>query len=241
MAHGTMSPSANPARKRSSISGIAIVLVAAGAVVLWNNIGGWGPKNMIRIALTYWPCVLVGVGISKIFFDTRKRLAAGIAFLLVGGFLQLVLLDWLPGDIGDYWPVMFILAGLWLLLVPPSIRGPEAFDGDALALDEFFAHRSLRLSASPFSGGTCAATLSRITVDLNACVPESRVVVTCDVLLSRVELRIPSAWRVTVTATTTLGSVLQRTGQRAEVPESAAPELVIQGTVALGRILVQSV
>ena len=234
-----MLPSANPARKRSSISGIAIVLVAAGVVVLWNNIGGWGPKNMIRIALTYWPCVLVGVGISKIFFDSRKRPAAGIAFLLVGGFLQLVLLDWLPGDIGDYWPVMFLLGGLWLLLVPPSIRGPEAFDGDALALDEFFAHRSLRISASPFSGGTCAATLSRITVDVSSCVLAGRVVLACDVLLSRVELRIPSAWRVTLTASTNAGSVVQSAAPRTEIPEPDAPELVIDGTVTLGRILVQ--
>jgi hypothetical protein len=241
VAHVNTSPGLRPERKRSSISGIAIVLVAVGAIVLWNNIGGWGPRNLIRIVLTYWPCILIGVGISKIFFDARKRMAPGIAFFLVGGFLQLVLLDWLPGDIGDYWALIFLLGGLWLLLVPPSVPGAEALDGDALALDEYFAHRSLCLTARSFAGGTLAATLSRITIDLRAGVPEGRVVLACDVLLSLVEIRIPSAWRLTVTAATNAGRVVQAATPRAEIPESAAPECILEGTVTLGRILVQRV
>ena len=228
-------------RTRPGMSGIAILLVVVGLLVFWNNIGGWDPRSLFHLLITYWPCAFISIGVSNVFLNARKRMAPGIAFLLLGTLLQLLILDWLPGDIGDYWPVMFLMAGLWMLLVRPgdTVFGFEQHAEAAFEIDEMFGSRSVRLLSKALTGGTATATLASITLECGDALPAASAVVLFDVLLSTVHLLVPLEWRVLTEADTTLASVRDK---RKRSPDTApdSPLLILRGTLTLSTLEVKA-
>jgi hypothetical protein len=229
-------------RSRSGVSGVALLLVVVGVLVLWNKVGGWGPRSLFHLIATYWPCAFISIGVSNVFFNARKRLAPGIAFLLLGSFLQLVTLDWLPGDIGDYWPFVFIMAGLWLLLVRPgeTVFGFEQHTEPAFEMEELFGSRSLRLLSQSLAGGSITATLAGIDVEAGDALPAGQAVIVLDTLLSGVKLHIPAHWRLSIEATSTLAVIRdKRTRPDPDAPADA-PELVLRGSLLLSVLEVRN-
>ena len=93
-------------------------------------------------------------------------------------------------------------------------------------------HRNL---SAAFRGGEAAAVMGRLEVDLrDATMAGDEIVVEVDVVMGRVELRVPEDWRVVSEVDAVLGAVLTSHDD----DDAGAPLLVVRGGVLMGRLYV---
>jgi CDP-diglyceride synthetase len=102
----------NGKRKKSHVV-IGILLVVVGLILLLNNLG------LMPVALPHyilsWKTLLVALG--TIFTITEKDKTAGIVLIAVG-FYFLIPDIWgvSPHEAGLFWPILFLVIGLSVLL-----------------------------------------------------------------------------------------------------------------------------
>ena len=117
-----------------------------------------------------------------------------------------------------------------------AARDPTAAE-DAARLDSAAIMGSVehRNVSGSFRGGAAAAVMGRLEVDLrSATMAGDEIVIEVDVLMGRVELRVPNDWRVVSEVDAALGAAEIRTAD----PDAGAgaPRLVLRGGVLMGAL-----
>ena len=113
----------------------------------------------------------------------------------------------------------------------PTDAGDAARLGSTAILGSV-EHRNV---SGAFRGGQAAAVMGRLEVDLrNATMAGDEIVIEVDVLMGRVELRVPNDWRVVSEVDAALGAAEIRTAD----PNggAGAPRLVLRGGVLMGAL-----
>jgi hypothetical protein len=90
-----------------------IFLVAVGLILLLNNLGIM--PGLVPDYIFTWKTLLLSLGI--IFVITEKEKTAGIVLIAIG-FYFLIPDIWgiNPGEAGLFWPILFLVIGLSVLL-----------------------------------------------------------------------------------------------------------------------------
>lgn len=93
-----------------------IFLILLGSLFLLDELGlvGFG-----RVIDTWWPMILIALGISKMAWE--RRVAAGGWLVFVGSWLQAVELSLFGLTFGNSWPVFLIAAGS--IMIAQSLFG----------------------------------------------------------------------------------------------------------------------
>jgi lia operon protein LiaF len=147
------------------------------------------------------------------------RFAVGSILMIIG---VLFLLEntgvWNFGDVfHDYWPVLLILWGVWLLVRRRSGQRERPIAGPATALgapDELNESVTLgdieaRTVSQKFRGGSVGNTIGDIRVDLFGAVPaDGEQVLTVDGVIGDVRVTLPKDVATSVEASTTLGKLV---------------------------------
>ena len=95
-------------------------------------------------------------------------------------------------------------------------------------------HRNL---SAAFRGGEAAAVMGRLEVDLRAAtMAGEEIVIEVDVVMGRVEIRVPDDWRVVSEVDAALGAVEIHTSRRDAA--AGTPLLVVRGGVLMGKLYV---
>ncbi len=218
-----------------------LILILLGGLFLLDQMG---KLDFGDIMSTYWPVIIILVGLSIIVGNGFRRIGGGLILILVGGFFQVRELGYLPEDIWHYaWPALIILVGVWLLFGGVfRRRGGTAFPVDAgkdMDITAILSGQNRRFSAAGFKGGRATAVMGGAEIDLTEATLEGgQAAIELTAIMGGIDLRVPRDWKVVLDATPILGGV---SDERKNVMD-AAPKatLYVKGTAIMGGIEIKS-
>jgi predicted membrane protein len=187
---------------------------------------------------TYWPVLIIAVGLWMWWTQGFRADLAPVLVVLVGTFL---LIDQVTDlNIWRLWPVLIIVAGAWLLYRRAAPVSPRAAteSGGTVNISAIVGGGDSRFAAEEFRGGQVTAVFGGGKLDLSdATLPAEGATVDVTVLFGGYEFRVPPEWRVDMRATTLFGG--SSDDRKAAVP-SSGPLLTITGTVLFGGLEIKS-
>jgi hypothetical protein len=230
---------------RSPISRLffAGFLIVAGTLLFLGNLGILPRFNI----WSFWPLVIIAVGVSKIFNagDSANRLL-GFVLSFFGGFFLFISLGLIRIRAQDHsWPISLLLIafGLTMLIKVLEDRDPNRPKWSGFkplrmymsmpdGLSDFTVMGSVkrRVDTGDFRGGHSLIILGSIELDLRharVLEPGQAVQLEVSVILGSAKIRIPENWRVEIHGSSILGAYEDKT-----IPPNStfdAPTLVISG------------
>jgi len=231
-------------RRPDSRLAVGLLFVLVGAYLLLNNL------NLLPFDLPdyvfSWKTLLIAIGLLIV--ATRENKGGGVTLIIVGGvFLITDVLDTSIGeliaDVWMFWPVIFIIIGLTLLLRRSREKKTEYRSDvqNADSGDNYFEVTAVvggneRMAYSRnFQGAKITAILGGANINLlNAQLAPGRHVIDVFVLFGGCTLVVPNDWNIRLDVTPVIGSFEdKRSFPQTYVPEGSS-ELVIKGVVIFG-------
>lgn len=226
----------------SIISGIILILLGLG--FLMREVMGFNFNFYLK---TYWPSILIIIGLVKL-FDRRSSRVGSIILILIGGLLQANFLDLIDYNIWTlFWPILLIIFGISLLIPKKDKDDKETRNyfyrktkhsynnvssEDLLQETVVLSGLSTRNQSRTFKGGTITTILGGMDIDLRGAeIVDGEAVLQVSVLLGGVDILVPPHWRVEISGTPILGGWGNKTTLNNDLD---APVLKIKSFVALG-------
>lgn len=223
---------------------IGLVLLAAGALLLLENLAGWQvPWGR------WWPVILIVVGISKLVQRNASRWV-GAVITAVGVLFLLDTLDiwgFRIGNIWRFWPVILLIVGVKILLGGRRARSRRSSrkrstgdsNADELNITCLFGGTEQRVTGSGFSGGQATAVFGGANIDLrDAVLAEGGATIDITAVFGGATLRVPDNWAVDMRTTNLLGGVEDKRARPSH--EAAGGRLTITGLCLFGGITLES-
>jgi predicted membrane protein len=221
---------------------IGLVVLALGTVMLLDNLG----HPVGRLALQYWPAVLVFVGIAKI-LQARNTPAAigGGLFIFAGAWLLATRLGFIEQSfwrvLRTYWPLILVAVGLSTMWRAFSRRQADErglVDARDTISSAAFLGGLKRVNASQsFKGGEATAVMGGVVLDLRKAKIAGEAVLDVFAMWGGVELQVPEEWAIDLRITPLLGGVDDKTRP---VTDPSAPRFVLRGTVLMGGVEIKN-
>ena len=215
-------------------AGLLIVLI--GVLLLFGNLG---KLDFGDVFSTYWPLILIFVGLWHLVAHEFRRSGFGLVLIAVGGFFLLDNLDVISGGVWMYfWPLLIIAAGLWIIFnprfKPVRVKTPEHTERD---LDVFtvLSGAKRQVESQEFKGGKASVLLGGIELDFSqASLAGNQATLELTAILGGIEIRVPKEWEVIVDSSSFLGAVEDK--HKSAPTTESRPTLTIKGTAILGAI-----
>jgi predicted membrane protein len=204
------------------ITGILLLVVGTGWLLEGLNIINFG--NYLS---TYWPVVVILVGLTSLIGNARNWptsliiLLAGIALLL----RQLNILEFSIWTV--FWPVILIFVALSILF-RGSWNKPKDDSEDAI---DFFSGQSIRSVSDKFKGGSITAVFGGIELDLRDTKIDGSAEMNVLTVFGGTDIKVPEGWNVKVTGLPLFGGWEDKTKK---ITDKKAPVLKINATCAFG-------
>ena len=217
---------------------IAIILVLLGIALLLDQYHVW---TLGRIISTWWPLILIVVGISTI-IDHKEKPIGGIFILLLGTILQLDKLDLLPGSAwGYFWPLLLIFIGLTMLLSKKNhnknlsfAKNKSATDDETININTFFSGIEHRVDSHHFAGGEVSSYFAGVEIDLRqAELKDNNALLKMNVALGEIVLRVPNNIILDIVGSPILAGFENKTKQTVD---SSSKTLKINYSAFMGSI-----
>ncbi len=209
------------------------MIVAAGVLFLLEHLGQLGGYA----AWSFWPLILVVVGIESMF--RRYRRLFGAALAVAGGLLLVHSLALLPVQWGLVWPALVIVLGLMLIIkvftrgsvpVPPFARD---LPPDSVVMGS----KADRIDSQEWEGGQVRTVMGAYQLDLRGAeMKGDRVTLYAKAVMGAVEVIVPAHWKVEVKSSPVMGGIENKTREAVD----AVKTLVIQADVVLGGIEIRN-
>ncbi len=229
--------------ERSEKSGFAprfafgLLLIVVGVLYTFDTLGWLEVDHLFD----FWPLVIVAAGLGKFFWPaSRAGRATGFVLAAIGLWMQLTLLDVLPYGTFEFWPLLLVLLGgylVWQGLV--STQG-ESEGGDTASAVAVMGGVTRRSSSADFRGGDFFALMGGCEVDLrDARISNGPAVIDAFAFWGGIEIRVPDDWTVVVKVVSLLGdwSDGSRKNADAEGPEQ---RLVVKGFAIMGGVEIKN-
>lgn len=227
------------ANKRYILGGI---LVLIGILMVLDNL------NVLRFYLPDylfgWYSIMMLVG--AVLITTRDKIGVGITLTAIGG---IFLLDEMAEyyywrfdfwDIFDFWPLIFIVVGLSLILRRGRLsdwREKKSDFGDSDHVDEtaFFGGADRIITSQDFKGGKITSIFGGSDINLvNARLAPGTNVLDVFVLFGGTDIIVPPDMNVRVEVTAVFGGFSDERKIITQNPDNDGCELVIKGLVLFG-------
>ncbi|MBN1300564.1 MAG: hypothetical protein JW995_05050 [Melioribacteraceae bacterium] len=205
---------------------VGIILVIIGLYFLADNI--FYIPFQLRHYLFSWPALLILVGI--ILLINSKDSGAGIVLILIGGTILAFRFFGVPFSelIREYWPVILIIFGLYILL-KPSRRYPshnintdftndyskknysnynfQTSNQDYINEAAVFSGSEKRIVSGNFAGGKLTAVFGGIDLDLrDAKLAPGKQVIDIMAIFGGIDIIVPKDMRVIMSVTSIFGA-----------------------------------
>lgn len=221
------------ARPKSRVT-LGLVLIVIGLVLTLESAGLLKTGGLLR----WWPLFLIGVGVVKVRQPPGDgQRAAGVAFLLLGGFYQLMTIL----AFGISWPLILVGFGVFLLWqgvedpVPSEV--PVVSEAPYVSDMAFIGYLKRSLHASDFRGGSVTAVMGGVELDLRKAVLGNGGTAYLDVVAfwGGIELKVPVGWTVDARVVPVMGAFENKVD-----PLSATgnARLVVRGHAIMGGVVI---
>lgn len=188
---------------------------------------------------TFWPIILILIGISNLFSKAKSKIT-GIIFLILGCSFLLVTTNTINGNIlGFIWPIILIIIGLWLMLPfnKKSFR-ENIYDKNQLTINTFFTYQMLKIESKELIGGQISSVFSGLELDLrNAQMVPDGATIELNNVFSGVEIIVPKNWRVNIIGKAIFGA-FQNNAEAKEGENN--PQLTIKGVVIFSGVEIKT-
>jgi predicted membrane protein len=220
-----------------------LILVVIGVLFLLDRLGGFDFGYLIS---TYWPVIIMILGLSILIGNGFRRPGAGLFFIGLGGFFLLRQLDLLGDNAWDYiWPALIILVGLSLLLRPAFRRPGGGADGNIPEIREndvdmssILGGMKRRIESQNFKGGHVTAILGSLELDFRgAGLDGGKATLDATAILGGVDIFVPRDWKVVLAGMPILGGFEDKRPAVAEAGAKAT--LYVKGAAILGGITIK--
>jgi len=217
-----------------------LVLILIGALVLFLRYDFWDFGYLLS---TWWPSILILIGISVLIGNRFRRWGAGLILILFGGLFQAWELGYLAGDVWrKIWPAVLIVLGAWIIF-RPSRRRQDRFraapaPGGDIDVTAVFSGAKRRVEARNFKGGEATAVFGGVDLDLTGAGLEGgQATMEATAIFGGVDIIVPRDWKVVLDGTPILGGVSMK---HANPPESEVQStLHVRGTAIFGGVTVK--
>ena len=212
---------------------IGVSVMALGILFLLDNFG----YRTAGTILTYWPVILIAVGLVKL-VSARSVPAAlgGAVWTLLGVWILSDKLEVLQPAFGHVmrvgWPL--VLVGLGVIILRRALAGERLVPAEPIDFVDLTAIAggvNRVSSAKDFKGGDLTAIFGGTQLDLRRAILNGKAAVDVFALFGGVELTVPETWHVEVKTTSVFGGVEDKTHPPAD---ANAPRLIVAGTVIFG-------
>jgi predicted membrane protein len=226
-----------------------IIVLLLGVLFLLENLGFFYVRNLWH----YWPVILIGMGIAKIFDSSGLHDKLWGATLAGAGVLFLAnSLGYLPWNLWHLlWPVILICWGVSLLLkglvsrgrnsYPPPIEGTSTISNNVLKEGVVFGGINRKIQAQDFQGGKVEAVFGGVEIDLRgSATTKDEIHIEANAVFGGVELTVPDTWDVTVRGSGVLGGYEDKTRPAPATIDVKRPRLIIHGGAVFGGVTVRN-
>ena len=220
--------------------GIIFILIGVGAI--FGQLGFWDLGDIIS---TWWPLILIGVGVSQL---SRRPVSktSGIVLVVIGALFQMRELDIITVSLTKFfWPAIIIAIGVSMLL--PKTLTKEKYEFSKKEIDQdvvdnlalFSAVKSRNISKN-FRGGSLVALFGGIDMDLReACLLNEGARMDVTAAFGGVNIIVPPEWKVEVKGIPIFGGWSNKTRGKDSVSLDA-PVLTLHCFVAFGGVDIKS-
>ncbi len=194
------------------------ILILLGTALLLDQYHVW---TFGRIISTWWPLILIGLGISSL-VSSRGSSLSGYMLLLIGGIFQAQRLDLVTGNIWSYlWPLVLIFIGLHILFSHKDKHKTKIFSNnksvteeDKININTVFSGIEQKIDSLNFSGGVVSAAFAGIELDLRqAKISPENAYLELNVTFGEIVVRVPHDIIIDVSGSPFLGGFENKTHQ----------------------------
>ncbi|MDI6807943.1 MAG: DUF5668 domain-containing protein [Candidatus Eisenbacteria bacterium] len=218
-----------------------LFLVLLGLLLLLDNLGTLDFGNVVS---TWWPSILILIGLSKLFGDRSRGSSFAIILILLGLFLQLDQFGVVNlSSVYHLWPIILIVLGITMLYRRLGGRHGNtgsSFSSDVIGVTAFFGGVEGSVTSTEFKGGDITAMFGGAKLDLTKAQLAQDAHLDVTTCCGGVELFIPEDWNLIVKVTPLLGSVSDKRRKSGSAGTSGQKTLKISGTVIMGGIDIKS-
>ncbi len=220
--------------------GLGILIILAGFVILLDQLDMLSPK--VSDIFVSWQMLLIVIGVYNLFFTDSSRVF-GFILILVGGFFLLPEMFTLPYNFRrNFWPVLLILVGLFILFKSGvlgkremSSRPVDANEMEYLDEVNVFSGSDKRISIKNFRGGRITSIFGGSDIDLTGSeLAQGSQVIEVFYMFGGSTIRVPEDWVVLNKVTALLGGFSDKRRTAGQSAHEAKNVLVIRGTVMFG-------
>jgi hypothetical protein len=216
---------------------LGLAVATLGVLFLLDNLG------LIEVEryLEFWPVVLIVVGVIKfVQATTGAGYAGAVLWMLVGGWILAYNLSLVPIDFWDFWPLLLVAAGGWLVWRGVSGGAPArsaADSNDTISGVAVMAGIERRSNAADFRGGDLTAVMGGCEIDLRAAsMTSGDAVLEVFALWGGIEIRVPEDWTVIGKVVPLMGAFEDTT----RPPREANRRLIVKGLALMGGVEVRN-
>lgn len=180
---------------------LGILFILIGTVAIFNQLGFWDIGNIIS---TWWPMILIGVGINQLSKSPVSK-TSGIILLLLGVVFQMRELDIITVSLQRFfWPAIIIAIGISMLFPSNVTRkhlefNEKEIDQDVIDNLALFSGVKSRNISKNFRGGSLVAIFGGIDMDLrDACLLNKGASIDVTAAFGGVNIIVPPEWKVVV-------------------------------------------
>lgn len=218
-------------------------ITAVGVILLLHNMG----IIYARSYLSYWPVLLILIGLSSALQPTGSAGRwVGLILLVVGVLLLLDNLYIIDFYVWEYWPLLLILAGFALLRASRRPRGSQFTgasaqagpDGSSVRAFALLGGQRISSTSNDFQGGNVTAIMAGCKVDLRgASIKSDKAVLELFALWGGIEVLVPVTWAVQLEGFPILGGFEDKTHPS---PQGEPKRIFLRGTAIMGGIEVKN-
>lgn len=214
------------------------IFIIVGIGLLLQQMGFW---NFSQIISTWWPLIIIAIGVGNLSADSNSK-TLGIILILLGLLFQIRELNIITHSITRYfWPLVIIVIGISMLLPRNSEKFHNKSNGketneDLIDHVTLFSGVKTRNISKNFRGGSLTAIFGGIDIDLtnaNLSNDDARIDVT--VAFGGIDIKVPPDWRVVIKGIPIFGGWSNKTNSSSYVNQEG-PVLTISCFVIFGGI-----
>ena len=211
---------------------LGLILIILGGLIILSNLG-FVDMNIGQILLTYWPLLLIGSGLYNLITNPAGR-AGGIIILVIGSLFLASNLDQVEFlEYISFWPLVLILAGVWLLL--RGRKGAKEVEKDSLNLINIFSGTDSKILSENFKGGSSISIFGGAEIDLRqAKLAGGEAKFDIFAMFGGSDIYVPQDWEIVIKGIPIFGGWDDNTGNQQVKQEDINGTLVINCLVLFG-------
>ena len=214
-----------------------LLIILLGIVFTLDNLNITDSGRFLR----WWPLGLIAIGAAKLWQVRHGYGGAlgGVLFVIAGVWLLLDSFYVVEINLFDFWPVVLIAAGS--IIVWQGIRGRQhrdiAREEDTINAVAVLAGVNRGSSSAAFRGGELTAFMGGCEIDLRQASINGEATIDIFAMWGGIDIRVPEDWVVIGRVTPVMGGYEDTT----RPPQGlAAHKLIIRGVVLMGGIEVRN-